>query len=193
MSNWSDLAEVVTSRLSAIGLEINDDPEDYQDVEAALEKTVFLKKENAPTVVLERVTSDQESAIEAWLYIGGLECPLPFDSVDAIDGTQEDFDSLYEKTYDWAFEKGYAFIDKSDFGEKMATIKKTSKQNFGKDVMEITRYIEVQDSKPCNIVGRDGSKVSFMSIKAAKRALATLIASLPKRKSGEPKRFEIKK
>lgn len=49
-------------------------------------------------------------------------------------------------------------------------------------------------SKPCVIQGIDGSVTSFSSVKAAKRALAAIIATLPPRKSkDEPKRFFIVK
>lgn len=49
-------------------------------------------------------------------------------------------------------------------------------------------------SKPCVIQGIDGSVTRFPSVKAAKRALAAIIATLPPRKSkDEPKRFSIVK
>jgi len=71
-------------------------------------------------------------------------------------------------------------------------IKKVSKLRNGTD-MHSTKYVEVKDPIPCDIVGTDGSRTGFFSIKSAKRALVGLIQTLPKRKPGEAKRFTIEK
>lgn len=49
-------------------------------------------------------------------------------------------------------------------------------------------------AKQAEIVGLDGSRVRFFSVKNAKRALAGLIATLsPKKSPDEPKKFWIEK
>lgn len=57
------------------------------------------------------------------------------------------------------------------------------------------KYVAPEAPKECYLVESNGrSRIFFTSVKKAKRALAALVALLPKRKSkDEPKRFVIEK